>query len=82
MLYLIGTKHNNFNMKKNPFLIDKKIIVVDNEINAIKGGRASGHTDCTTGGISACPGSPCPESMVVCPPDDTCVDGPNCDNSE
>ena len=70
-------------MKKNPFLIDKKIILANNEINGIKGGRASGHTDCSAGGISACPDSPCPESMVVCPPEPepTCVDGPDCDNS-
>ena len=65
-------------MKKNPFLIDKKIIVVDNEITAIKGGRASGHTDCSAGGISVC--DACPESMVVCPPEATCIDGPHCDN--
>ena len=64
-------------MKKNPFLIDKKIIVVDNEVNAIKGGRASGHTDCSAGGVSVC--LACPETTFC--PADTCTDGPHCDNT-
>ena len=66
-------------MKKNPFLIYKKIIVVDNQIEAIKGGKASGgHTDCSVGVSCGCPKSLQP----ICPdPNDTCTDGPDCDNS-
>lgn len=60
-------------MKKNPFLIDKKIILVDHQIEAIKGGKDSAGITCF----------PIPRSIItLClDPNDTCTDGPDCDNS-
>ena len=39
-------------MKKNPFLIDKKIIVTDNQTTAIKGGK--GNSGDTTISVAVC----------------------------
>ena len=70
-------------MKKNPFILNKRIIIGNNEIGAFKGGVDVSGTDDTIGGISVC--KLCPETEVcittggVCEP--TCIDGEHCDNS-